>query len=153
MIDKEPSNRPPDDVLKGATVPARGLGAVENLELAEARFAEVQKVQFEGIQRLLDSLRGVTLGTFEDNRTLASRVMRLVNESGGVLLMSGEFIDGRGRPKVYTNKPVIIRCERQDSPSFHLRAPDTNAYITALPTWPSLYVVTREELGKPPLPA
>ena len=151
MTKQEPSKHTPEDVLKGVTFPAREVGTLERLEIAEERFAEVQRIQFQGIQWLLDSLRGETLGSFEKNRALASRVMRMVNDSGGVLLMSGEFIDARGRTKVYTNKPVVIRCERQDSPSFHLRTPDGYAYITALPTWPGLYVVNKDSLGKPPL--
>jgi hypothetical protein len=150
MAKHEKRQDPQEDILRGAKGPAAKFGPVERVSLAEERFAEVQKQQFEGIQSLLDSLRGVSLGTPDGNKALANRVMRMVHDSGGVLLMSGEFTDGKGRFKIYTDEPVAIRCERSDSSSFHLRTPDGRGYLTALPKWPNLFIVAKDTLSKPP---
>src|SRR5262249_50793469 len=138
--------RPPAAPSKEKPFP-NDAAPIQRVEFAEERFAEMQRMQFAGIQTLLASLRGVTLGTFEANRALAIRVMKMVNDSGGVLLLNGEFVDARGRTKIFTNQPVIIRCERQDSSSFHLRTPDGRVYITALPAWPGLYIVPKDTLA------
>jgi hypothetical protein len=114
---------------------------------AEKRFALLQKQQVESLQRLMESLKGHSLGSFELNRELAARVMSMVSNAGCILFMSGEFIDARGRTKVYTRVPVTIKCEHPESTSFHIRSADSKfKYITALPNWPYFHVVPKDSL-------
>jgi hypothetical protein len=147
--------QPQDDILTGETLPpvegepSKQKSPSENMAIAERQFANVQRLQFDGIQKLLDALRGVVFETHEEAREIATRVTRLVHDSGGVLLMTGKFVDGRKRTKVFINEPVEIRCDDKTNSSFQMKTPETFKYITALPAWPTLFIVAKTSPLKP----
>jgi hypothetical protein len=139
-----PSPSRPEPPPESATLPGPA-DPREAVAHAQAHIAELRRQGIERLQHLLNALTGHSLGSYEEHKRLAEDVSKLVKDIGAVLLLSDEYEDAKGDTKVYTLRPVKIRCEHPNVASFKVRTADrASSYVTSTTMWPQLYAELRE---------